>query len=138
MYRRGCSFIAASATASANPNRSGRCCNRTWIGSISIFGETPFRRIRRCSAAASWRVVSRESWVGSSSPERAGRSEGERVTRRARRLEPQRAPRGRELNQRPFQSGTVDSKLENVWQAKDLQTRFLDVWQGKDLAARFL
>src|SRR5579859_7114009 len=25
-------------------------------------------------------------------------------------------------------------KLENVWQRKDLQTRFLDVWQGKDLA----
>jgi hypothetical protein len=24
-------------------------------------------------------------------------------------------------------------KLENVWQAKDLQARFLDVWQGKDL-----
>ena len=31
-----------------------------------------------------------------------------------------------------------DLELENVWQAKDLQTRFLDVWQGKDLAARFL
>ena len=28
-------------------------------------------------------------------------------------------------------------KLKNVWQAKDLQTRFLDVWQGKDLRARF-
>ena len=27
-------------------------------------------------------------------------------------------------------------KLENVWQAKDLQTCFLDVWQGKDLRAR--
>ena len=35
-------------------------------------------------------------------------------------------------------SVTGDLKLENVWQAKDLQTRFLDVWQVKDLAARFL
>jgi hypothetical protein len=30
----------------------------------------------------------------------------------------------------------VRKKLENVWQAKDLQARFLDVWQAKDLAAR--
>jgi len=31
----------------------------------------------------------------------------------------------------------LDLNLENVWQRKDLQTRFLDVWQGKDLRARF-
>jgi len=36
------------------------------------------------------------------------------------------------------QSGTANLKLENVWQLKDLQTRFLDVWQAKDLRARFL
>jgi len=44
-------------------------------------------------------------------------------------------PMGRNL---PSGVGTGHLKLENVWQLKDLQTRFLDVWQGKDLAARFL
>ena len=37
-----------------------------------------------------------------------------------------------------FKTGSGRLKLENVWQLKDLQTRFSDVWQGKDLAARFL
>ena len=30
----------------------------------------------------------------------------------------------------------MELKLENVWQAKELQARFMDVWQGKDLAAQ--
>ncbi len=36
-----------------------------------------------------------------------------------------------------LQNVTANENLENVWQLKDLQTRFLDVWQAKDLRARF-
>ncbi len=36
-----------------------------------------------------------------------------------------------------LQNVTTNENLENVWQLKDLQTRFLDVWQLKELRARF-
>jgi hypothetical protein len=35
-----------------------------------------------------------------------------------------------------LQKVTANENLENVWQLKDLQTRFSDVWQAKELQVR--